>query len=599
MLKKFFISFLGSMAAIWLSTLLLSMGFVIFILALIGSNLKSSAVKEHSILLLNIHGSITERHTDPSLKDIITQEYDATVPSLDDMVKSLSIAASDPKIDGVYIKCNGASMSYAACQELIEAIEDFKKSGKWVYAYSDGYNQVEYYLSSAANRVYVNTTGSVDIHGIGAQVPFFKNALDKLGVDVQVFKVGTYKSAVEPFILTEMSEPARQQSEVYLSSIWDDITKGIAKARKKTTAEVNTWADSLLVTVPTDSLKTMGVVDELCYRHEIEDKLRSLTSINKGDDLRFVTPDEYLYAPNVKYDIPSPDKPHIAVLYAVGDITDTGTEGISAETMVPQIIDLADDDNVKGLVLRVNSGGGSAFASEQIWEALEYFKKTGKPYYVSMGAYAASGGYYISCGADKIYCDPATLTGSIGIFGMIPNFEGLLNNHLGINISTVGTTPNATFPSVTSPMSTTQYQAMQNNVNNGYRLFTSRVANGRKMPLDSVLTIAEGRVWDGNTALKLGLVDGHSSLNGVVKMLTKATDLKETQAIAYPLNQGTDLQQLMKSLSHQAKLAQLYPEASNALTQLTPDDFMQYIKIIGILKSGTTIYTRMEDITIK
>lgn len=600
MLKKFFVIFLGSMAAIWLSAFLLLAGGLLFISSLVAGAGENMKVEANSVLVLDLRGEIRDRYEAPAVKDIVMGEYDDAAPTLDEMVTALELAANDPKISGVLIECSGSTMGYAARQELISAVEQFKKSGKWVYAYADNYTQGDYYVATSATRVFVNPSGSVDVHGLGSITPFFKNALDKLGIKVQIFKVGTFKSAVEPFILTEMSEPAKLQTREFLGSIWKDVTASVARARGVNRLMVTSWADSLLMTVPTDSLVSYKVVDEICYRRELDDKLRSLTSVNRGADLKLVTASEYLMAPNVATVKTSTEAPHIAVLYALGDIVDSGRGGIVGADMVPLIISLADDSNVKGLVMRVNSGGGSAFASEQIWDALQYFKSKGKPFYVSMGDYAASGGYYISCGADKIYCDPATLTGSIGIFGMMPDFQGLLNNHLGVNITTVGTGSNATFPNITSSLTAEQTAAMQRYVENGYALFTKRVADGRGLPLDSVLKIAEGRVWDGDKALKLGLVDGHADLTGVVKMMAKTTNIDARSTVAYPIETDKPLEALMRNLLTQTQMVGLMnSEAVAALGMQTPHTVEQFVSLINLLTHGFTIQARMEGIQLQ
>lgn len=600
MLKRFFVVFLGSMAAVWLSVFLLVMGALLFVVTLVGSGIENLKIDDHSILVVELKGDIAERYESPSVKDIVLEKYDDSAPTLDEIVRALDLAAKDSRIDGVYLNCKGATMGYATRQEIIKALERFKKSGKWIYAYADNYTQGDYYVAAAADRIFLNNAGSVDIHGIGTSIPFFKNALDKLGVKVQVFKVGTYKSAVEPFLLTSISEPAKEQTEVFLNSIWSDMTSFMAERRKVKVEDTKLWADTLLVTVAPDSLVSMKVVDELCYRRVIEDKMRSLTHVNKGDDLRLLTPADYLNAPDVNARRITEKDKHVALLYAVGDIVDTGNQGIVADELVPQIISLADDDKVSALVMRVNSGGGSAFASEQIWEALQYFKSTGKPFYVSMGDYAASGGYYISCGADKIFCDPATLTGSIGIFGMIPDLQGLLNNHLGVDFSNVWTTPNATFPSITSSMTVRQMNAMQRYVENGYALFTRRVAEGRGLAIDSVLKIAEGRVWDGAHALRLGLVDGHACLSEVLEKACATTHLPAGSYVAYPVSELSGLERLLLAVTSQADTdAIMHSDIIERLSVTTPTQLEQYVRLLKLLASGTQIFARMEDLTIQ
>ncbi len=602
MLKKFFIAFMGTMAAIWLSLMIFIVGLFITISVAIGLNGNGLEVQDNSILRLDLHGVIPERTSAPSVQDFVMGNNDIeNVPTLSDMLKAIRLAAKDSKIKGIYIDCGGSELGYASRQELIQAIEEFKKTGKWVYAYGDSYTQGDYFVASSASRIFANPVGMVDIHGLGSTIPFFKNALDKLGVEMQVFKVGTFKSAVEPFLLTEMSEPSRMQTKVFINAIWNDMSQYIAKSRKVSVDKVNQWADSLSLAIAPVKYVDENIVDELCYRRQVEDKMRKLTNVDKDEDLHFVTPAQYLASSEIMEEVfDKEDTDHIALLYAVGDIVDSGKGGIAGDVMVPQILELAEDDHVKGLVLRVNSGGGSAFASEQIWEALEYFKKKGKPFYVSMGDYAASGGYYISSGADVIYAEPATLTGSIGIFGMIPCAQKLLNNHLGINVSTVGSNANANFPQISAPLTGFQYEAMQKHVEDGYELFTSRVAAGRNLPVDSVLKIAEGRVWDGATALKIGLVDKPGSLNDVLVAMSKKTGLGLEKVVAYPEVNLSLIEEMLLSSSSKISNGKplVKPDVLLDIDEMTPDEVRRYLEIISRVKSYSRIQAKMEDVVL-
>lgn len=599
MLKKFFIAFMGSMAALWLSAFLFVVGFVLFIAMLLASMSSSMDVEDHTILYIDLHGAIDERPVKPSVTDVIYGGIDKSVPTLDNMLESIRLAASDSRIDGIYINCNGSELGYASRRELVEAIKQFKKSGKWVYAYGDNYTQGDYFVASAATRIFANPECRLDLHGISSTVPFFKNALDKIGVDVQVFKVGQFKSAVEPYLLTEMSEPARLQTQVFLDNIWGNVGSQIAEARKIEKTELMALADSILVARPAEYLVEKKLVDELCYRRVFEDKLRKLTKQDKDEDLRLVAPADYLIANNISEDQPSPDEAHVAVLYAIGDIVDQGDGGIVAADLVPQIVALAEDENVAGVVLRVNSGGGSAFASEQIWEALEYLKKKGKPLYVSMGDYAASGGYYISCGADRIYADAETLTGSIGIFGMIPCGQKLLNNHLGVTFSTVSTNSNAAFPQIVAPMTQQQYAAMQRNVENGYKLFTNRVAEGRGIDIAKVLEIAEGRVWDGQSALELGLVDELGSLETAINAMVKKTKLERWQVIAYPTVEISPLEEMILTASSSQAAEIRATTLGLDIEGMKPEEIKRYMAVIQRMTSCTPLQARMEDLTLE
>ena len=537
---------LGTIAGLWIAiTIFVIAGFAI-VAAAIGANSKSSEIENKSILYLNLTGEIAERIEQQNFIDFV-RDFESRGQSLEQILTSIRLAANDKKISGIFIDAKGSGMGVASRQELIEALQQFKESGKWIYAYADSYSQGDYLVASAADKIFLNPVGNVDIHGVGMQTPFFTGLLDKLGIKVQVVKVGTYKSAVEPFILTSMSEAARRQNQVYVYSIWNYYASTIASNRDVTASEVSAWADSLTFAWSADRAVDSRIVTETSYRRAVEDLLRDMTDVDSDEDLRLVSPEKYLEA-NAKK-LASDSKEHIAVLYAVGDIVDSGEGGIVGETMVPQIIKLADDDNVAALVLRVNSGGGSAFASEQIWEALEYFKSTGKPFYVSMGDYAASGGYYISCGADRIYADATTLTGSIGVFGMIPDLSGFVTGKLGVTFSTVASSPNATFMSRTQPMTPGQLGAMQNYVEETYEKFTSRVAEGRHMDIDSVKSIAEGRVWIGSSAVELGLVDELGSLDATVKAIAEEVELPSDAWVAYPEVKGDFIERLIAETS--------------------------------------------------
>lgn len=403
-MKQFFMSFLGTVAGIFVSGFLISIGlFILTVMAIVSSATHSEySVKDKSILYLDLSREIVEQ---PASLDIMAKLTNDG-PSADvlyNIIDAIDAAADDDRIKGIFIDANGSSAGTAQRKAIIDALRRFKKSGKWIYSYGDVYSQGDYYIAaSASDSLYINPLASVDIHGLGGRMMFFKNLLDKIGVEMQVVKVGTYKSAVEPFILTEPSAASIEQQQLYLGNLWKDIRASIAKGRKVSADSVNAWANSFSFTFDATQLIRKRIADASAYRHEFIDKLKELTDIDKDDDLRLVTPAQYVTS--------KPHKSHkttIAVLYASGDITESGKDGIASDRLVPEILELAENDDIDGLILRVNSGGGSAFASEQIWEALGEFKEmTGKPFYVSMSDYAASGGYYISCGADKIYAEP-------------------------------------------------------------------------------------------------------------------------------------------------------------------------------------------------
>lgn len=534
MLKRFFENFLAVLAGLWVTIFLcflLLMVFVGAIVSLTSTDAKPdmASLKDHNVLRISLDGTVTDRATPINLMDQLYGDNETSLP-LNDIVRALKLASEDKAIDGIMLDCKGASMGMAQMQAIITAINQFKESGKWVFAYSDNYTQGNYALACAADSIFINPIGMVDVHGLSTTVVYFKDMLDKLGVDVQVVKVGTYKSAVEPYILNDMSDANREQTSQFLSNIWGNISEHIAKNRKVSTDTVNQWANGFLFAKATEDYVKLKVVDGMKYRHEFDDMIAAKINEDEPNYVDFTS-----YVSLQKNINSSKSGKQIAVLYAVGTITESAKDGIASETIVPQILDLAEDDDVDGLILRVNSGGGSAFASEQIWEVLQQWKSiTGKPFYVSMGDYAASGGYYISCGADRIYAEPLTLTGSIGIFGLIPNVQKLLNDKIGIHTSTVSTNT-SNFPDFFRTMNPEQRAAMQGYVERGYELFVSRCANGRHMPVDSIKAIAEGRVWDGSAALRIGLVDKLGGLQqAIADMASELESAEDYYVVEYP-----------------------------------------------------------------
>ncbi len=589
MMKRFIAAMLGSLAGIWLSVILFMLLMFVTIIAMaVGGNSSGLPVDitEHSVLYLDLSGSIEERKPEANWMNEIYGSTAAVQP-LNDILNSIKSAAEDERIDGIYINCDGATAGLATHNEIIDAITQFKLSGKWVYAYADSYTQGNYYIACSADSIFLNPLGSVDIRGLSATTMFYKGLLDKLGVEMQVIKVGTYKSAVEPFLLAEMSEASRQQQEHYIGSIWNNFSNNIATMRFVEVEDVNQWADSLTITQSAETYIDIRIVDKLLYRHEMEEILKKLCFVDEDDEINFITPEEYCNTINSEKILS--DENNIAVLYAVGDIVDQGTEGIVGRTLAPQILEIAEDDDIDALILRVNSGGGSAFASEQIWEALEQFKSTGKPFYVSMGDVAASGGYYISSGADKIYAEPVTLTGSIGIFGMIPCVKELMTDKLGITTGTVSSNANGDFMSLSSPLTEYQRMSMQRMINQGYETFVKRCAEGRGVSTDDIKKIAEGRVWDGATALEIGLVDKLGGIHNVIEDMAKDLGYESYNIKEYP-SSSTNIWDILMNAQAQIK--------QNILEEELGETY-KYFKAIDNMKEIAPIQCRMEQIEIK
>ena len=576
---------LGTIAGFWISLLILGLvGFGIIVGLVASASGSDVAVKKNSVLYIELSGLIPDRYQPADPLTIMRQQGDMS-DALVDIVQAVRNAASDDRILGIYIDAAGSQIGKAAAEELVEALRDFKQSGKWVLAYGDSYEQTDYLVATQADAVCLNPVGAVDIHGLKTEVPFMKGLFDKLNIKMQVVRVGTYKSAVEPYILTEMSEPARLQMQVLLDTIWNNEKGTIAEARSLKAADVDNWADSMIVCRPAKYMIDNGAVDSLLYRRQVEDIIRERCDVDDDEDLPLITPTEYVSTMTSC----SVGQHHIAVLFASGDIVDSGEGGIVGDQMPSEIIALADDDNVKALVMRVNSPGGSAFASEQIWEALEYFKSKGKPFYVSMGNYAASGGYYISCGADKIYANRSTLTGSIGVFGVVPDLSGLMNNHLGITFSTVSTNPNAFGLSTNRAMTKAEFDAMQSHVEVAYDLFTKRVAEGRHISQDSVKVIGSGRVWSGADGLRIGLVDKIGTLSDAINDIAQQINIEPEKVVYYPAVEENFMQIIARHASQNMQVG------GNRIDAET----LKLIQFINYVRTMAPIQARMQSLEIR
>ena len=493
-------------------------------------------VEENSVLVMKLDGTLSERAEENPF-DMLMGGAGTSALSLENMLKAVELAKENENIKGLYVEAGMLSgASPAMLQELRDAIVDFKKDGKFVLSYGDTYTQGAYYVCSAADSVVVNPQGMVDWHGMSMQTMFFKDILDKLGVKVQVFKVGTYKSAVEPFIGTEMSDANREQMEVFTSEIWDEMLADVSESRKISVEELNQVADTVTLLCETSFYLDEKLVDKVAYSDEIPQMICNMMDVDDEDDYNTITVNEMASIASNK---PKDDSGNVvAVYYAYGDIVNTPSSGISSEEIASSVVirdleELAEDDDVKAVVLRVNSGGGSAYASEQIWHQVMNIKSK-KPIVVSMGGMAASGGYYISCAADYIFAEPTTLTGSIGIFGMIPEVSELVTEKIGLHSETVKTNKYADFGDLTRPMNEDEKAVMQASVNRGYELFTKRCADGRGMEQDSIKAVAEGRVWTGLHALELGLVDQLGGLDDAIAEAKKRAEIESCTVKSYP-----------------------------------------------------------------
>ena len=517
---------------------------IVGMVGMVASSDTETMVKENSILILDLDGSLSERVQDNPLLSLLGEEYQ--VYGLDDILSSIRKAKENENIKGIYLQAGILDASFASLEEIRNALKDFKESGKFIVAYGDQYMQNMYYLASVADKVIVNPQGSITWQGLASQTIFFKDLLKKVGVEMEIFKVGTYKSAVEPFIATEMSDANREQVSAFLHSIWGRLLEDISASRSIPAEVLNKYADGFLMLDPAETYIANGMADTLMYKDGVLSYLKELTGREENESLRTLSLEDMK---NVKRHTPLDKSGNIiAVYYAFGDIDDTASasteEGIQSEKVIKDLRKLREDEAVKAVVLRVNSPGGSAYGSEQIWREVVLLKEA-KPVIVSMGDYAASGGYYISCAADCIVADPTTLTGSIGIFGMFPNMENLLNDKLGLHFETVKTNANADMGNMTRSFNTNEKVAMQKYINQGYKLFVQRCAEGRGMSVEAIEKIAEGRVWTGATAKELGLVDELGGLDKALEIAAQKAGVESYSTISYP-NQDDFFTSLLK-----------------------------------------------------
>lgn len=517
-MKDFLKFTLATVTGIILSSIVLFIIGMVTLFGIMAASDTETIVKKNSVMILDLNGTLVERTQEDPL-GILSQLFndDSNTYGLNDILSSIKKAKENKDIKGIYLQANSLGTSYASLQEIRNALLDFKESGKFVIAYADSYTQGLYYLSSAADKVLLNPKGMIEWRGIASTPLFYKDLLQKIGVEMQIFKVGTYKSAVEPFIATEMSPANREQVTTFISSIWSQVTEGVSASRNIPVDSLKAYADRMLMFYPAEESVRCGLADTLVYRNDVRDYLKRLVDIDEDDNLSLLGLGDMI---NVRKNVPKDKSGNIiAVYYASGEITDypgsaTSEEGIVGSKVIRDLRKLKDNDDVKAVVLRVNSPGGSAFASEQIWYAVKELK-TKKPVIVSMGDYAASGGYYISCGADTIVAEPTTLTGSIGIFGMVPNVKELTDK-IGLSYDVVKTNKYADFGNIMRPFSEGEKALLQMMVAEGYDTFITRCAEGRHTTKEAIEKIAEGRVWTGEAAKELGLVD---ELGGIDKAL--------------------------------------------------------------------------------
>ena len=533
----------------------------------LASSKTAPSIESNSVMVINLNGAMEERGQDNPL-GMLTGNANSL--GLDDMLGAIKKAKDNDDIKGIFIQVGSFSPdSWASTQAVHDALADFKKSGKWIVTYADNYDQASYYLATAGTKIYLNPSGMIDWHGIGSQPMLLKDLLAKFGIKVQLAKVGTYKSAPEMFVADKMSDANREQITDYINSIWNHVLADVSKSRKISVDSLNSYADNLITFADQKEYVSNKMVDKLLYADEMISEVKKLLGLDEEETISQV---DYVTVNNLEAD---EDGDEIAVYYAYGDIIQTANESsvmgngghtIVGEDVVKDFAELANDNSIKAVVIRINSGGGSAYASEQMWRAIEQLKKQ-KPVVVSMGGMAASGGYYMSCNSNWIVAEPTTLTGSIGIFGMFPDFSELVTQKLGVKFDEVKTNKNSTFGNLMARSFNGEEMAMLDKyIARGYELFLKRVGGGRGMTRDQVDAIAQGHVYTGERAIQLKLVDQLGSLDDAVAKAASLAKVKDYYTAAYPaqkewyeelLNQATGTSTILDE-QMQSTLGELY-----------------------------------------
>ena len=537
-MKEFFKYVLATVTGIILVAIIMGILAVISLVGLAASSASTTNVEDNSVLTLTLSGTLNERTAEDPLASLTGQVSENM--GLDKLLEAIKKAKDKEEIKGIYIEAGLFSSDTPASTHAIrEALLDFKKSGKWIVAYADTYEQSTYYICSVADKIFLNPDGMIDWHGLASTPYFVKDLLAKFGVKYQLCKVGKYKSAPEMMTADGMSEPNREQVTAYINGIWEVMLKEVSDSRKIPVDSLNAYADRFVTLAEPEDYVKMKMVDKLIYTDEVKGEVKKMLKIDEKDDIKQLTLADMEGVKGKKN-----EGDQIAVYYAYGEIVDSETgsvmdteHNIVANTVCKDLEKLTNDDDVKAVVLRVNSPGGSAYASEQIWRAVTNLKAK-KPVVVSMGGYAASGGYYISCAANYIVSEPTTITGSIGIFGMFPDFSGLLTEKLGVKFDEVKTNKHAAFGTMARPFNAEEMALLEQYIGRGYNLFRKRVADGRQQSIEQIEEIAQGRVWLGNDALKIKLVD---EIGGLDKAIAKAASLAKVSqyhATSYPEEQS-------------------------------------------------------------
>jgi protease-4 len=555
--------------------------------ALVSSTEKEVVIKDKSVLELKLDEEIVDRAPNDPFQNIDFPMFAGSKRlGLDQIISSIEKAKNEEKIKGIYLRLDNLMAGYSACEEIRTALIDFKKSGKFIYAYSEVYTQKAYYLATVADKVFINPEGMLMFTGIASGSPYFKNALQKLGIEMQVIRHGKFKAAVEPFLLDKMSPENREQIEVYIGSIWGNVVKDISASRNIPVSKLNSIADDNMFFRPSETFLANKLVDSILYEDQVLDFLRSKTDIKANKEIPFVSLSD-MKSVVAKREGKGLAKDKIAVIYASGEIGMGGSssmnnESIDGISLSKEIREARLDSSIKAIVLRVNSPGGSSLASELIWREVKLAADS-KPTVVSMGNLAASGGYYIACAADTIVANPATITGSIGVFGLIPNTQELFEKKLGINFDVVKTNKLSDMPSTNRPLTTEERDIMQSMVEDVYSTFVNHVSEGRGLTYEQVDAIGQGRVWTGENALKLGLVDKLGDLKDAVEIAKNMAHLGNYRVVNLP-KQKDPFEEFMKGFSSKVKFSIIENELGEAA---------KYYKTLHTIKGQSGVMARL------
>lgn len=574
-MKSFFKYLLASILGFFISGILLLFLFIGIIGGMMSSSSKPIEIKDNTVLYIDLKKEIVDRASNNPFQglDFASLQPKSSI-GLNDILKAIENAKNDSKIKGIFMEVDAVATGAATTDEIRNALIDFKESGKFIISYSDVYSQKAYFLASVADKIYMNPEGLVDWIGLRAEIMYYKNILEKLGVEMQIIRHGKFKSAVEPFMLDKMSPENREQTLTYMGSIWNYWVDGISKTRNISVQELNRLADEMVIRNAKAALEN-HLVDSLIYKDQVIAKLKSLTKTPDKKDIISVTLDDYSKIPTPLKGGLAKDK--IAVIYASGEIVmGNATEGsVGSDGISRAIREARRDSTIKAIVLRVNSPGGSALASEVIWREMVLAKQA-KPVIVSMGDVAASGGYYIAAPADSILATPSTITGSIGVFGMYPNFKNSINNKLGINVETVATNKHSDIFSYFRPMTAEERAVAQLGVEDVYQTFIGHVAEGRKLEVTRVDEIGQGRVWSGANAIDIKLIDKFGGLKSAIKVAAEKAKLEKYRVTELP-KQKDPLQQLLEDFTGNAKVSLLKDELGVA--------YKQYNRIKGMFSN--------------